>query len=34
VIRSLLSTARKHGWDLLPTLAADPEQLIANLRSF
>ena len=33
VIRSLLSTARKHGWDLLPSLAADPEQLIANLRS-
>ncbi len=33
VIRSLLSTARKQGWGLLQTLAGDPEQLIANLRS-
>ena len=32
VIRSLLSTARKQGWDLLQTLTGDPAQLIANLR--
>ena len=32
VIRSLLSTARKQGWDLLATLTSDPAQLIANLR--
>ena len=33
VIRSMLSTARKQGWDLLQTLAGDLEQLVANLRS-
>jgi transposase len=33
VIRSLLSTAKKQGWDILTTLAADPAQLIADLRS-
>ena len=32
VIRSLLSTARKQGWNLLNTLTSDPAQLIANLR--
>ena len=32
VIRSLLSTARKQGWDLLQTLNADPTRLIADLR--
>ena len=32
VIRSLLSTARKQGWDILQTLNADPAGLIANLR--
>jgi transposase len=32
VIRSLLSTARKQGWDLLQTLTSDPRQLIARLR--
>ena len=32
VIRSLLSTARKQGWDLLHTLTSDPMHLIANLR--
>ncbi len=31
VIRSLLSTARKQGWDLLTTLTADPLRLIADL---
>jgi transposase len=33
VIRSLLCTAKKQGWDILATLTADPAQLIANLRS-
>jgi transposase len=33
VIRSLLSTAKKQGWDILATLTADPGQLIADLRS-
>ena len=33
VIRSLLSTARKQGWDILQTLTADPERLIAELRA-
>ena len=28
VIRSLLSTARKQGWDLLQTLTSDPRQLM------
>ena len=32
VIRSLLSTARKQGWDILQTLNANPDDLIANLR--
>ena len=32
VIRSLLSTARKQGWDILQTLNANPESLIADLR--
>ena len=33
VIRSLLSTARKQGWDLLQALASRPERLIAELRT-
>ena len=32
VIRSLLSTARKQGWDVLQTLNADPMRLIADPR--
>jgi transposase len=32
VIRSLISTTRKQGWDLLETLTANPEKLIDNLR--
>jgi len=32
VIRSLLSTARKQGWNILKTLTADPSSLIAGLR--
>jgi transposase len=32
VIRSLLSTARKQGWDILQTLNANPDRLIADLR--
>jgi transposase len=32
VIRSLLSTARKQGWDLLQALASRPDQLIAELQ--
>ena len=32
VIRSLISTARKHGWDLLDTLTANSATLIDNLR--
>src|SRR6478609_4812904 len=32
VVRSLLSTARKQGWDILQTLNANPDSLIANLR--
>ena len=31
VIRLLLSTAKKQGWDILQTLTADPIRLIANL---
>ena len=31
VIRSLLSTAKKQGWNMLDTLAADPKRLIAEL---
>jgi hypothetical protein len=30
--QSLLSTAKKQGWNMLETLAADPKRLIANLR--
>jgi transposase len=33
VIRSLLATAKKQGWNILDTLAADPKRLIANLKS-
>jgi transposase len=32
VIRSLLSTARKQGWDILKALASHPDRLIAQLR--
>jgi transposase len=32
LIRSVLSTARKQGWDILKTLAEDPTSLIARLR--
>ncbi len=32
VIRSVLSTAKKQGWDILQTLNADPKHLIAALR--
>jgi transposase len=32
VIRSLLSTARKQGWDVLKALTSEPERLIAHLR--
>ena len=32
VIRTLISTARKQGWDLLAALATDPKMLIAKLR--
>jgi len=32
VIRSVLSTARKQGWDILATLTADPARLISELR--
>jgi len=32
VIRSLLSTARKQGWDILQALASRPERLIAKLQ--
>ena len=33
VIRSLFSTAKKQGWNMLDTLAADPKRLIAELKS-
>jgi len=33
IIRSLLSTAKKQGWDILSTLAAQPSQLLAQLRT-
>lgn len=33
VVRSVLSTARKQGWDILKTLNSDPERLIADLRA-
>ena len=32
VIRSVLSTARKQGWNMLQTLISDPQRLIAGLR--
>ena len=32
VIRSVLSTAKKQGWDILATLAGDPDQLLVTLR--
>jgi len=32
IIRTLISTARKQGWDLLATLCAEPKTLIAELR--
>jgi transposase len=32
VIRSVLSTARKQGWDILRTLTGDPDSLITDLR--
>jgi transposase len=32
VIRSVLSTARKQGWNMLQTLAATPERLIKDIR--
>ena len=32
IIRSLLSTAKKQGWDTLQALASQPGQLIAELR--
>jgi transposase len=32
VIRSLISTARKQGWDILQALASQPGQLISELR--
>jgi len=32
-VRSVLSTARKQGWDILATLTSDPARLIADLRS-
>jgi transposase len=32
VIRSLISTARKQGWDILRTLAGRPDKLITELR--
>ena len=32
VIRSVLSTARKQGWDILATLIGDPDRLLSQLR--
>jgi transposase len=32
VIRSLLSTARKQGWNMLQTLTAEPTRLVAEIR--
>ena len=32
VIRSVLSTARKQGWNMLQTLTAEPERLMADIR--
>lgn len=33
VIRTLISTARKQGWDMLTALSTEPESLIAKLRT-
>lgn len=33
IIRSLLSTAKKQGWDILQTITANPNRLIENLQS-
>jgi transposase len=33
VIRSVLSTARKQGWDILATLTANPDSLLSQLRA-
>jgi transposase len=33
VIRSVLSTARKQGWDILATLTGDPDRLLSQIRS-
>jgi transposase len=32
VIRSLISTARKQGWDVLKALTSEPGRLIVDLR--
>jgi hypothetical protein len=32
VIRSVLSTARKQGWNMLRTLTSEPARLIADIR--
>jgi transposase len=32
VIRSVLSTARKQGWNMLQTLTATPERMIKDIR--
>ena len=32
VVRSVLSTARKQGWNILVTLTSDPDHLVAKLR--
>jgi len=32
VLRSVLSTARKQGWDILATLIGDPDHLLSQLR--
>jgi transposase len=33
IIRSVLSTARKQGWNILETLMQGPEKLILSLRT-
>ena len=33
VIRSLMSTARKQGWNMLATLVADPHRLLADIKA-
>jgi len=33
VVRSVLFTARKQGWDIVAALTGDPARRIANLRS-